>query len=192
MKSLVLIALFFAYTFAAPVCTTVTGQQGYFITINGKTYPCATTTRYWDGFKGACGCGAGENNGFAYPFQYQVITAAASNSVFGTGEWCGESCGKCYAITPTGGFVDGQGTAPPNLQTQVMMVTNLCPRQYNVQWCTSPNQYGYMAHFDLNDYNMNGLIASLGWNNIEVYYYPIPCPARQANDWTTCQCATDI
>ncbi len=190
MKVLAVFAILFITSIvASPACQQIPGQQGYWITVNGATYPCATTTRYWDGFKGACGCGIGDGNGSPHSWQYEIITAAASNSIFGSGEWCGEGCGKCYAITPTGGFVDGQGSTPPNLQTQVMMVTNLCPQQWNTQWCTSPNQYGYTAHFDLMDLNMNGLITRLGWNNIEVYYYPIPCPDTQASDWTQCQCA---
>jgi len=192
MKAIIALALLFiTSTVAAPVCQQISGQDGYWITVNGVTYPCATTTRYWDDYKGACGCGTGTGNGIPFPWQYQIITAAASNSIFGSGEWCGDGCGKCFAITPTGGYVDGQGTAPPNLTTQVMMVTNLCPSQYNTQWCTSPNDYGYMAHFDLMDFNMNGYINSLGWNNIEVYYYNIPCPAMQAYNWAQCECAYD-
>ncbi len=66
------------------------------------------------------------------------------------------------------------------------MVTNLCPSQGNEQWCSYPaNRYGYHkqcyimlwydkgrygAHFDLMDYQMNGLISKLGWDNPEVTY----------------------
>jgi len=189
MKPIVLIFLLFIVgVFSAPACYSVPGKPGFWYKVNGVEHPCATTTRYWDGFKGACGCGTGEGNGKPFPWQHQIITAAASNSLFGSGTWCGSGCGKCYAITPTGGFIDGQGTRPTNIKTQVMMVTNLCPAQYNVQWCTSPNRYGYTAHFDLMDLNMHGIVTSLGWNNPEVYYYPIPCPAQQLANWKKCQC----
>jgi len=188
--TLVLIALVLIATssFAAPTCQKISGKSGYWYTTGGSTYPCATTTRYWDNYKGACGCGTGTGNGKPYAWQYQIITAAASNSMFGSGTWCGSGCGKCYSITPTGGFVDGQGSKPSNLKSQVMMITNLCPAQYNKQWCTSPNQYGYTAHFDLMDQNMNGVIKNLGWNNVEVYYHQIPCPATQLANWKKCEC----
>ncbi len=191
MRTLVALiaALFIASTLAAPACQQVAGRSGYWINVGGALYPCATTTRYWDNFKGACGCGTGTGNGLPYSWQYQIITAAASNSMFGDGTWCGSGCGKCFAITPTGGFVDGQGSRPSNLQSQVMMITNLCPAQYNQQWCTSPNQYGYTAHFDLMDQNMNGIISRLGWNNVEVYYQQIACPATQLANWRQCQCS---
>lgn len=34
------------------------------ISFNGK--PCASTTRYWDGQMGACGCGTGNTNPFSW------------------------------------------------------------------------------------------------------------------------------
>jgi len=190
MRTLIaLIALLFiGAAFAAPACYQIPGRAGYWFTAFGVTYPCATTTRYWDDYKGACGCGTGTGTGKPHAWQYQMITAAASNSMFGSGTWCGSGCGKCFSITPTGGFVDGQGSRPANLQSQVMMITNLCPASDNRQWCTSPNQYGYTAHFDLMDQHMNGIISRMGWNNVEVYYQQIPCPAGQLASWRTCQC----
>ena len=186
MKVVFLIAFaFIGFTLASQSCFPVDGQPGLWF----NNMPCATTTRYWDGFKGACGCGAGDGNGSPFDWQYTTLTAAASDSVFGSGSWCGSGCGACFQVTPTGGFVDGQGSAPSSMDSQVLMVTNSCPSEYNQQWCTSPNQYGYNAHFDLMDLNMNGLVSSLGWNNIEVTYQQIACPDQQESQWNSCQCA---
>jgi hypothetical protein len=39
------------------------------------------------------------------------------------------------------------------------------------------------------DYNMNGLISSMGWNNPEVTYEEVDCAANGYTDWN-CQCAS--
>jgi endoglucanase len=167
------------------------------ITVNGETYPCATTTAYLDDTEGACGCGNGSG-----PFPWQIsgaiLTSAASDFMFyselygGTDNgstWCGPGCGQCFEVTPTGGYVPGQGDAPSNTNPIVMMITNMCPAIYNQQWCTSPNQYGYMAHFDMgNGATFPALIAA-GWNNPEVYFKPITCPPLQAEAYNQCECS---
>jgi len=102
--------------------------------------------------------------------------------------WCGLGCGKCYQITPTGGFIEGQGKAPTTASSQLVLVTNLCPSQYNWQWCSSPNQYGYTAHFYLMDQNMDGIVTALGWDNPEVYYQEIDCQEAQLENWEQCEC----
>lgn len=52
--------------------------------------------------------------------------------------WCGSGCGVCYRLTPTGGYVNGQGSAPSSTTSYVFMVTNLCPNNGNEQVGTSP------------------------------------------------------
>ena len=189
IKVIILIAaLFVGFTFAGSACYPIDGQPGLWFNANGNNYPCASTTRYWDGFKGACGCGTGDGNGSPFDWQYNTLTAAASDSLYGGG-WCGSGCGSCYQITPTGGFVDGEGSAPGSWDSQVLLVSNSCPASDNQQWCSSPNWYGYNAHFDLMDINNSGVVAALGWNNPEVYYQQISCPDQQWNQWMQCQCA---
>jgi len=93
-------------------------------------------------------------------------------------------CGLCFNVTPTGYSPLGKGTT--NLNSVILMVTNLCP---DAGWCTAPvNTYGYTAHFDMMDYNMNGIITAQGWDNPEVYYYQVTCPSTQLTDWNGCQC----
>ena len=190
MKTIILIALLFiSSAFAGQKCKHVNEKQGFWFEADGKLYPCATTTRYWDGLKGACGCGYGQGSGTAFSWQHEILTAAASSSVFGQGGWCGHGCGECLLVTPTGGFIDGQGSAPRNTKGQIVLVSNLCPADGNQQWCSSPNHFGYTTHFDLMDINMHGVVAALGWNNPEVYYHPVPCPNAQETHWKHCQCA---
>jgi len=82
------------------------------------------------------------------------------------------------------------GTGAPDLTSVVVKVTNLCPPDGNEAWCSyDVNSYGYDAHFDLMDYNMNGLISSMGWNNPEVVYEEVDCAANGYTDWN-CQCAS--
>lgn len=153
---------------------------------NGK--PCASTTRYWDGQMGACGCGTGDQSPFSW--QWTLGTAAASAPIYGSGSWCGSGCGKCFKLTPTGVGASPDGTGAPNLTPLVVKVTNLCPYGGNEAWCAyDVNSYGYDAHFDLMDYNMAGLISkTMGWNNPEVTYEEVDCAANGYTDWN-CECA---
>lgn len=165
---------------ASGVCT------GYPKMYNGK--PCASTTRYWDGQKGACGCGTSDTNPFSW--QWTKPTAAASAPIFGSGTWCGSGCGKCFKLTPTAIGASAEGSGAPALTPLVVKVSNLCPYAGNEAWCAyDTNSYGYDAHFDLMDYNMNGLISSMGWNNPEVTYEEVDCAANGYTDWN-CQCAS--
>jgi len=162
------------------VCT------GYPKMYNGK--PCASTTRYYDGQMGACGCGSSNTSPFSW--QWTKPTAAASPPVFGAGTWCGSGCGKCFKLTPTAVGASPAGTGAPDLTSVVVKVTNLCPPGGNEAWCSyDVNSYGYDAHFDLMDDNMNGLITSMGWNNPEVMYEEVDCAANGYTDWN-CQCAS--
>jgi len=161
------------------VCT------GYPKMYNGK--PCASTTRYWDGQKGACGCGSSDTAPFSW--QWTKGTAAANAPIFGSGTWCGTGCGKCFKLTPTAVGASPVGAGAPNLTPLVVKVTNLCPYGGNEQWCAyDVNSYGYEAHFDLMDYNMAGLISStMGWDNPEVTYEEVSCATNGFEDWD-CQC----
>lgn len=162
------------------VCT------GYPKMYNGL--PCASTTRYWDGQMGACGCGTGNTSPFSW--QWTKPTAAASAPIFGSGTWCGTGCGKCFKLTPTAIGASPEGTGAPALTSLVVKITNLCPYGGNEAWCAyDVNSFGYDAHFDLMDYNMNGLISGMGWNNPEVTYQEVDCAANGYTDWN-CQCAS--
>lgn len=160
--------------------------SGYPKMYNGK--PCASTTRYFDGQMGACGCGTGNTNPFSW--QWTKPTAAASAPIFGSGTWCGSGCGKCFKLTPTAAGASPDGTGAPDLTPLVVKVTNLCPYSGNENWCAyDVNSFGYEAHFDLMDYNMAGVVSSMGWNNPEVTYEEVDCAANGYIDWQ-CQCAS--
>jgi len=163
------------------VCT------GYPKTFNGL--PCASTTRYWDGQMGACGCGTGNTDPFSW--QWSKLTAAGSPPIFGAGTWCGSGCGKCFRLTPTAVGTSPDGTGATTTASVVAKVTNLCPPGGNEQWCSyDVNSFGYDAHFDLMDYNMNGLVTAMGWNNPEVTYEEVDCASNGYVDWG-CECASN-
>jgi hypothetical protein len=178
----VALAVIFCASFANAdgVCT------GYPKMYNGL--PCASTTRYWDGQMGACGCGTGNTSPFSW--QWTKPTAAASAPIFGSGTWCGSGCGKCYKLTPTAIGASPEGSGAPALTPLVVKISNLCPYAGNEAWCAyDVNSFGYDAHFDLMDYNMAGLVSSMGWNNPEVTYEEVDCAANGYTDWN-CQCAS--
>jgi len=163
------------------VCT------GYPKMFNGL--PCASTTRYWDGQMGACGCGTGNTDPFSW--QWTSLTAAGSPPIYGAGTWCGSGCGKCYRLTPTAVGTSPDGTGATTTTSVIAKVTNLCPPDGNANWCSYDiNSYGYDAHFDLMDYNMNGLVTSMGWNNPEVTYEEVDCASNGYLDWG-CECASN-
>jgi len=94
----------------------------------------------------------------------------------------------------SGGFVDGQGSGASG--SIVIMVTNLCPNvSPNLSWCNqengSANQYGYHAHFDLE--NGGGQLGNVGWtNNPEVTYEQVSCSGDNtpsSSEYSTCQCS---
>ncbi|KAG8874077.1 hypothetical protein FRB98_008662 [Tulasnella sp. 332] len=146
----------------------------------------ATTTNYYDGQLGACGCGT--------VFNSYVYTAAGSQALFGTGTWCGSGCGNCYVLTSTGVSPPGQGTGSAVGSSIIVAVTNLCPNAGNANWCPNiggTNAYGYTAHFDINNASGNGGWSSLGWNNPIVNYQPIACPSPLPTLYAnaaTCEC----
>ena len=164
MKSLIFIALFLiSSTFAGQACFQIDGSDGLWINIDGNNYPCALTTRYWETTMGSCGCGTGDGEGNVFDWQWNTLTAASNAPLFGQDSWCGSGCGSCYMITPTGGFVDGEGSAPYVMDSQAIMITNLCPADdANARNCASPNAFGYSTHFDLFNYYQGGIVYSLG------------------------------
>ncbi|KAG8874078.1 hypothetical protein FRB98_008663 [Tulasnella sp. 332] len=118
----------------------------------------ATTTNYYDGQLGACGCGT--------VFDPYVYTAAGSQALFGSGTWCGSGCGNCYVLTSTGVSPPGEGTGSAVGSSIIVAITNLCPYNGNEVWCPNTgntNQFGYGAHFDINNESGNGGWAALGW-----------------------------
>ncbi|KAK3095022.1 hypothetical protein FSP39_009283, partial [Pinctada imbricata] len=161
---------------------------------NGKM--CASTTRYADYHKGACGCGDAHGDS-QFGWNHDHFVTAPNQYFFDRYNkgWCGESCGKCVKLTTTGGYVDGQGGPTGAGQSHVFMVTNLCPNVYpNQHWCNQDahrnNDYGYKMHFDLE--NGAGQIARLGWNNPEVTVEIVGCGGYNTPNsgmYQQCQCA---
>eukprot|EP01113_Clastostelium_recurvatum_P033144 TRINITY_DN4350_c1_g1_i3.p1 TRINITY_DN4350_c1_g1~~TRINITY_DN4350_c1_g1_i3.p1 ORF type:complete len:418 (-),score=116.55 TRINITY_DN4350_c1_g1_i3:54-1307(-) len=155
-------------------------------TYNGL--PCASTTRYWNGQTGACGCGEGKTNPLSW--QWTRYTAAASQPLFddfndngAPNEWCGEGCGACYELTPTGDCPFGESCSATK-EPITIMITNRCPSTGNEEWCTDKgkaNSIGMHAHFDIMDYNMAGLVSALQWNNPVVTYRRVACGGSQGS-----------
>jgi len=161
---------------------------------NGR--PCASTTRYNDGHRGSCGCGP-RNSDTPFPWNMQEFVTAPSQKYFdrgGDATWCGRNCGKCVKLTPTGGYVDGQGGPPPDHNSRIFMVTNDCPIQGNEYWCgingppgsNQVSRNGYEVHFDLQ--NNHGQMQNIGWNNPEVTWEEVGCPGHLQNHYNECEC----
>jgi len=94
-------------------------------------------------------------------------------------------------LTPTAIGASPEGTGAPSLTPLVVKITNLCPYTGNEVWCAYDiNSFGYEAHFDLMDYNMDGLISSMGWNNPEVTYQEVDCATNGYVNWG-CECADE-
>ena len=171
---------------------------------------------YYDGNKGACGCGTDSG---AFPWQLgsgSLWTAAGSSSLFdngGSSSWCGSGCGTCYELTNAGSIAaSGQGDCTGAGEKITVLITNLCPAQGNEQWCSAPtNRYGFGAHFDINSqsgpasgwsklmpsfvlvlsvplpqYVLTGVFSS---DNPVVKYRKIDCPSSLASNYQQCQCA---
>jgi len=190
--------LAFSSLFLLPILSSVVNAAS--CTGNPPMYnglPCATTTRYFDGQMGACGCGTGNSSPFSW--QWTSHTAAGSQLIYDAGgsSWCGAGCGTCYELIPSGDCLYGGGCATFTAPITIM-VTNRCPYQGNEQWCPNPgntNQYGYGAHFDLMDYNMEGWVDALGWNNPVVTYRRVPCGnegSPTCDQAATCECPATV
>ncbi|KAK6173749.1 hypothetical protein SNE40_017152 [Patella caerulea] len=195
IRLLILFAVFTASCYGNSKCTMQNGVRVH----NNKR--CASTTHYYDSHKGACGCGHGDTQ---FSWNHDHLVVAASQNLFDPSgsakDWCGGSCGKCVRLTPTGGFVQGRGTAPKSLTPHTFMITNLCPPWApNQDWCAQkgtpgqhvqPNKYGYEVHFDLE--NGASQVSRLGWDNPEVTWEFVSCNGQNTpavNLWHQCECS---
>ncbi|KAF3384154.1 Endoglucanase-5 [Talaromyces pinophilus] len=149
----------------------------------------ATTTRYYDGQEGACGCGSSSGlDSWQLDVSTGVYTAAGSQALFDTdgSSWCGGGCGKCYNLTSTGtSACNGCGEGGVAGESIIVMVTNLCPYNGNEVWCPSvgaKNNYGYSYHFDIMAQ------SEVFGDNVVVNFEPVACPGQAASDWETCTC----
>ncbi|RAO73543.1 uncharacterized protein BHQ10_009555 [Talaromyces amestolkiae] len=149
----------------------------------------ATTTRYYDGQEGACGCGSSSGlDSWQLDVSTGVYTAAGSQALFDTDDssWCGGGCGKCYNLTSTGSSAcNGCGEGGVAGESIIVMVTNLCPYNGNEVWCPSvgaKNNYGYSYHFDIM------AESEVFGDNVVVNFEPVTCPGQAASDWETCTC----
>ena len=171
---------------------------------------CASTTRYNDLTKGACGCGTDPN---PKSFWTKVKYTAALNAKNLDPDhpdlsWCPKHCGSCYRLCTTGGTTSGKETEAG--KCIVVQVENRCGDGYHqpqeAQWCrqemtwndceSNPvgcaalgktNNYGYPAHFDLQDANLQ--ISGLSWDNPEVTFEPVSCAQGDFPSWSqSCYC----
>merc|ERR1712080_31407 len=175
--------------------------------------PCASTTRYFDLTKGACGCGTEPN---PPDFWTKAKFAAAGNAMMidddqPNNSWCCKNCGLCFRLCSTGGTTNG--TPPPSAgECRVFQLENRCgdgyPGTYLCGQKLSPwqclanpaecaavgntNMFGYPAHFDLQD--VSGQVSDgLGWNNVEVTFEQVDCSEGDFGDWDNdCYCPHGI
>lgn len=176
---------------------------------NGKL--CASTTRYNDQTKAACGCG----NSDPVPKDWWTLTKFTAaldcknlDPLHPLRGWCPKGCGGCYKLCSTGGSMHGH--LPKADVCRVFKITNRCGdgfRQYPM-WCSnnlsyadcqadpvlcqrmhSTNHYGYPAHFDLQDFHLQvSGSGGLGWDNVEVTFEPVSCTEWKGPDWN-CHCS---
>mmetsp|Transcript_80687 Transcript_80687/g.248857 ORF Transcript_80687/g.248857 Transcript_80687/m.248857 type:complete len:336 (+) Transcript_80687:32-1039(+) len=162
---------------------------------------CASTTRYNDMTKGACGCGDQD----PVPADFWTLTqftAALNCKNLDPAQpmlsWCPAGCGACFELCSTGGTTSGKAGTTKAGVCRVFTVTNRCGDGYKEypEWCSneltyeecarnparcrergSTNKYGYSAHFDLQDYHLqvSSASAGLGWDNAEVTFEPVAC-----------------
>lgn len=173
---------------------------------NGKL--CASTTRYNDQTKGACGCGPSD----PVPADFWTMTqfTAALNCknldpVHPDLSWCPGGCGGCYELCTTGGTTQGKETEEG--VCHVFKVSNRCGDGYKEypEWCSNEmswqecaddpatckqkgntNKFGYSAHFDLEDF-ASQISVGQGWDNVEVTFEPVSCDLWDGPAWD-CQC----
>jgi hypothetical protein len=176
---------------------------------NGKL--CASTTRYNDLTKGACGCGSEPN---PTSFWTKSGYTAAGNAMMmdpnnPQNGWCPSKCGLCFKLCSTGGSTTGKSTTAG--VCRVFQLENRCGDGYKqptqAQWCRqelspwecnsnpsacqkskSTNDYGYPAHFDLQDANKQ-ISSGLGWDNVEVTFEQVDCSTGNFGNWEKdCYC----
>lgn len=171
---------------------------------------CASTTRYNDQTKAACGCG----NSDPVPKDWWTLTQYTAamdcknlDPEHPFNAWCPKGCGACYKLCSTGGSMHGH--RPEEGECRVFKITNRCGdgfKEYPM-WCSnnlswpeckanphicrqmhSTNHYGYPAHFDLQDFH-HQILQGLKWDNVEVTFEPVPCDEGgwKGEDWN-CFC----
>lgn len=168
-------------------------------TFNGK--PCASTTRYNDMTKGSCGCGESDpvpEDWWTLTSYTMALNTVNLNPSDPSNSYCLANCGQCYELCSTGGSTQGKTTA--HGVCKVFKVTNRCGDGFDVgrpDWCSqvmtfadchgnpskcrasgSTNQFGYPAHFDLQDYHLQ-ISSGLSWDNVEVTFEPVSCDRWQ-------------
>jgi len=174
---------------------------------NGKL--CASTTRYNDQTKAACGCGTSD----PIPSDWWTLTtftAALNCKNLDSSDpllaWCPMGCGGCYKLCTTGGTTVGYPTLPD--KCRVFKITNRCGDGFGKvggDWCSnrlswkecledpekcmeegSTNWFGYSAHFDLQDFHHQ--IKDLQWDNVEVTFERVPCNKSWDGPSWDCSC----
>ncbi len=165
---------------------------------NGKL--CASTTRYLMDNISACGCNLHKNS---YKF-----TAASNTALLNPDNpslsWCPINCGSCYELCTTGGslFYTESKFNKPN-KCIIFQINDRCADGYKKpsesQYCRqeispyecvnnntlcnqkkSTNNFGYSAHFDLQD--IGGQISNeLLWDNAEITFQKVKCPFRKSD-----------
>jgi hypothetical protein len=158
---------------------------------------CASTTRYVMDNISACGCNLHKNS---YKF-----TAAANTALLNPNNpslsWCPVNCGVCYEICTTGGslfYTDKQFNKPG--KCVIFEINDRCADGYKKplesQYCRqeisplecetnyvlcnkkkSTNNFGYSAHFDLQDIN-GQIFNDLQWDNPEITFVKVNCPFK--------------
>lgn len=157
---------------------------------------CASTTWYEDTTRGSCGCGGRGHvdDDFWTLTEYTAAMNCASMSDDPSKSWCPLKCGECYELCTTGGSTQGREPTPG--VCRVFKITNRCGDGYDdnhPDWCSqhmswqscagnpekcrqqgSTNQFGYPAHFDLQDYHLQ-ITGHLNWDNAEVTFEKVSC-----------------
>ncbi|CAK9020963.1 unnamed protein product [Durusdinium trenchii] len=164
---------------------------------------CASTTWYEDTTRGSCGCGGRGHVEHDYwtLTEYTAAMNCANLDTDPAKSWCPVNCGQCYKLCTTGGAT--QGRSPKPGVCRIFKITNRCGDGYDdhtPDWCSqhmswqdcsknpskckqrgSTNQFGYPAHFDLQDYHrqITSNTTGLDWDNAEVTFELVSC-----SQWT--------
>jgi len=160
---------------------------------------CASTTWYEDTTRGSCGCGGRGHveHDFWTLTEYTAAMNCANLDNDPEKSWCPLNCGQCYKLCSTGGST--QGRPQKAGVCRVFKITNRCGDGYDdhtPDWCSQhmswqqcekqpekcrgvgkTNQFGYPAHFDLQDYHrqITSNTTGLDWDNAEVTFEKVSC-----------------
>lgn len=182
---------------------------------NGK--PCASTTRYYDIVKGACGCSVPPyyrenpiNTWWTFTQYTAALNCANNNPLNPSLSWCPLNCGQCYKLCTTGGNINNDILVKPNI-CKIFKITNNCadgypyePTKYQNDWCSQNisfleclnNPYKCQSKGYTNMYgypahfdlmDLHNQITNLGWDNPEVTFEQISCLNFIGPIWN-CQC----